>query len=108
MTMPLIRIRARFEGDRLELRTQLTHPMETGQRKDTSGRLLPAHFIQQIRIMLNGTLVIEADCGPGLSANPNLAFRLRGAKVGDLLQVSWHDNRGQSSSETLVLVSAPH
>ena len=104
MSIPSIKIRARLEGDRLELRTQLTHPMETGQRKDASARLLPAHFIQQIVITLNGTPVIEVDCGPGLSANPNLAFRLRGAKVGDLLQVSWHDNRGQSSSETLLLV----
>jgi sulfur-oxidizing protein SoxZ len=104
MSTAPIKIRARLDGDRLELRTQLSHPMETGQRKDTSGRLVPAHFIQQIVITLNGTPVIEADCGPGLSANPNLAFRLRGAKVGDLLQVSWHDNRGQSSSETLLLV----
>jgi sulfur-oxidizing protein SoxZ len=104
MTIALIKIRARLEGDRLELRTQLTHPMETGQRKDASGRLVPAHFIQQIIITLNGTPVIETDCGPGLSANPNLAFRLRGAKAGDLLQVTWHDNRGQSSSETQLLL----
>ena len=104
MTIPLIKSRARLEGDRLELRTQLTHPMETGQRKDAAGQLVPAHFIQQIVITLNGTPVVEADCGQGLSANPNLAFRLRGAKAGDLLQVSWHDNRGQSSSETQVLV----
>jgi sulfur-oxidizing protein SoxZ len=104
MSTAPIKIRARLDGDRLELRTQLSHPMETGQRKDASGRLVPLHFIQQVRITLNGTLVIEADCGPGLSANPNLAFRLRGAKVGDLLQVSWHDNQGQSRSETQVLV----
>lgn len=104
MSTAPIKIRARLDGDRLELRTQLTHPMETGQRKDASGRLVPLHFIQQVRITLNGTLMIEADCGPGLSANPNLAFRLQGAKLGDLLQVSWHDNQGQSRSETLVLV----
>jgi sulfur-oxidizing protein SoxZ len=104
MSIPSIKIRARLEGDRLELRTQLTHPMETGQRKDAAGQLVPAHFIQQIVITLNGTPVLEADCGPGLSANPNLAFRLRGAKAGDLLQVSWHDNQGQSSSETQLLV----
>ena len=104
MSTAPIKIRARLDGDRLELRTQLSHPMETGQRKDASGRLVPLHFIQQVRITLNGTLVIEADCGPGLSANPNLAFRLRGAKVGDLLQVSWHDNQGQSRSEAQVLV----
>lgn len=104
MTMAPIKIRARLDGDRLELRTQLSHPMETGQRKDASGRLVPLHFIQQVRITLNGTLVIEADCGPGLSANPNLAFRLRGAKAGDLLQVSWHDNQGQSSGEMQLLI----
>ena len=99
----LIKIRARIDGDRLDLRTLSTHPMETGQRKDSAGQLVPAHFIQHFSVALNGKQVVEGECSQGLSANPNLGFRLKGAKAGDQVVVAWEDNRGQKSSETLVV-----
>ena len=100
---PLIKIRARLEGDRLDLRTLSTHPMETGQRKDADGQTVAAHFMVHFIVTLNGQTVIEVECAQGLSANPPMGFRVKGAKLGDLLVVAWEDNRGEKASETLVL-----
>ena len=99
----LIKIRARFDGDKLDLRTLSTHPMETGQRKDSAGQLVPAHFIQHFSVTLNDKELVQADTSQALSTNPNLGFKVNGAKVGDKLVVAWIDNRGDKSSETLVL-----
>ncbi|MES2877635.1 MAG: thiosulfate oxidation carrier complex protein SoxZ [Pseudomonadota bacterium] len=100
---PLIKIRARLDGDKLDLRTLSNHPMETGQRKDGAGQTVAAHFIEHFTVTLNGRTVVQVECAQGLSANPPLGFRLKGAKVGDLLVVAWQDSRGEKNSETLVL-----
>ena len=100
---PLIKIRARLDGDKLDLRTMSIHPMETGQRKNAAGQVVAAHFIEHFTVVLNGQTVIQVECAQGLSANPSLGFRLKGAKVGDLLVVAWEDSRGEKTSETLVL-----
>lgn len=98
-----IKLRARLNGDLLDLRTLSNHPMETGQRKATDGQWVPAHFIQHFTVTLNGQLMIQVECAQGLSANPLLGFRLKGAKAGDQLVVAWEDSRGDQSSETLLL-----
>lgn len=99
----LIKIRARLDGDQLDLRTLSTHPMETGLRKDSAGQLVPLHFIQSFSVSLNGKPVVQAETSQSLSTNPNLGFRIKGAKAGDTVVVAWEDNRGQQSSETVVL-----
>ena len=99
----LIKLRARLEGDVLDLRTLSTHPMETGQRKDSAGQLVPAHFIQNFSVTHNGRDVVQAETSQALSTNPNLGFRIKGVKAGDQVVVSWEDNRGAKSSETLAV-----
>ena len=52
---------------------------------------------------LNGKPVLEAQWGTGVSKNPYLTFRLRSAKPGDKVAITWHDNKGQSNGiETTV------
>jgi sulfur-oxidizing protein SoxZ len=76
----------------------MNHPMETGQRKDGSGTLIPMHFIQEIAVKLNGKTVIDAQVSQGVSRNPVFSFRVKGAKAGDKLEISWLDNRGERNS----------
>jgi sulfur-oxidizing protein SoxZ len=80
------------------------HPMETGQRKDKkSGKLIPAHFIQEVVCEHNGNTVMTALWGAAVSKNPYLSFKFSGAKAGDTLKISWVDNKGESdSTETKV------
>jgi sulfur-oxidizing protein SoxZ len=102
-----IKIRASLKGELLELRVLLTHPMESGQRRAPDGTTLPAHYIQNAQIRLNGALILEADLGTAVAKNPLFAFKVRGAKAGDTLSVAWVDNQGQKRmDETRVIDGA--
>jgi sulfur-oxidizing protein SoxZ len=93
-----MKIRAGLKGDLVDVRVLMNHPMETGQRKDGSGNLIPMHFIQEIAVKLNGKTVIDAQVSQGVSRNPVFSFRVKGAKAGDKLEISWLDNRGERNS----------
>ena len=98
------RIRAQSVGDKAQVRVLMNHDMETGLRKDAAGRLVPAWYIQDVDITLNGKLVFSVECGTAVSKNPFLVFSIKGAKAGDKVGVVWRDNRGASrSDEALVL-----
>ncbi|MFP5403855.1 MAG: thiosulfate oxidation carrier complex protein SoxZ, partial [Gammaproteobacteria bacterium] len=76
----------------------MNHPMETGTRKDgKTGQLIPAHFIQEVSATVNGKTVLAAEIGPAVSRNPFLGFRVKGAKAGDTVVVSWVDNKGDKN-----------
>lgn len=94
-----MRIRAQAQGDKTTVRILMAHEMETGQRKDASGKTIPAWFIQEVTASLNGKPVLSADWGPAVSKNPFLQFTLKGAKAGDKLSVSWKDNRGDTRTD---------
>jgi len=81
-----------------EIRVLMTHPMETGQRKDSEGKIVPMHFIQNLTVKVNGKAVIEAQTSQAVSRNPVFSFRLKGGAKGDKIEVSWLDNHGDSNS----------
>ena len=98
-----MKIRAGLKGDVADVRVLMNHPMETGQRKDSSGNLIPMHFIQEIAVKLNGKTVIDAQISQAVSRNPVFSFRVKGAKAGDKLEISWLDNKGvRNSTETAL------
>jgi len=102
MSEPM-RIRATLQGDVADVRVLMSHPMETGQRKNERGELVPLHFITQVTATHNGRVVLDAQWSQAVSRNPFLGFRVKGAKVGDKIAVTWVDNRGDRSSvETAV------
>ena len=102
----LIKIRARIKDGITEVKVLMTHPMETGRRKNDFDEVMPAHFIQLVTATLNGKPVLEAQWGTGVSKNPYLTFRLRGTKVGDKIAIAWHDNKGQSNAMEVVVEAA--
>ena len=98
-----MRIRAQLAGDKATVRVLMNHEMETGQRKDPSGKTIPAWFIQEVTATLNGKPVLAAQWGPSVSKNPFLQFAVRGAKAGDKVSVQWKDNRGESRTDEAVV-----
>jgi sulfur-oxidizing protein SoxZ len=94
-----MRIRAQAAGDKTTVRVLMSHEMESGQRKDSAGKLVPAHFINEVTATLNGKVVLTADWGPSVSKNPFMQFVVKGAKAGDKIGVSWKDNKGDSRSD---------
>ena len=98
-----MKIRATLKGDTADVRVLMNHPMETGQRKDGAGKLIPLHFIQEVAVKLNGRTVVEGQISQAVSRNPVFSFRVRGAKAGDKLEISWLDNRGdRNNTETAI------
>ncbi len=98
-----MKMRATLGQGFTEIRVLMTHPMETGQRKDADGKLVPMHFIQNIAVKVNGRTVIDSQISQAVSRNPVFTFRLKGGAKGDKIQVSWLDNRGESNSTEAVV-----
>jgi sulfur-oxidizing protein SoxZ len=98
-----MKIRARGTGDVVEVRILMSHPMETGQRKDQAGELIPAHFIQTVTITCQERTVLSAQWGPAVSANPYVSFKFRGGQKGDKIRVAWVDSRGDSRTDEIAV-----
>jgi sulfur-oxidizing protein SoxZ len=100
-----MRMRAQLKGEVTEVKVLMTHPMETGRRKNDFGDLIPANFIQMVSATLNGKQVLQAQWGTAIAKNPYLTFHLRGAKVGDMVQVNWTDNQGKTGQGEIAVTS---
>lgn len=94
-----MRIRAQAAGDKATVRVLMSHEMESGQRKDAAGKIVPAWHIQEVTATHNGKTVMTAEWGPAVSKNPFLQFTVKGAKVGDKIGVSWKDNKGENRAD---------
>lgn len=96
--MGSIKLRAKTKDGMIEVKTLITHPMETGNRKDKKTKeLIPAHFITEVKVEANGEEVLRCDWGGSVSKNPFLSFFYEGKK-GDKIKLSWIDNKGESDS----------
>ena len=94
-----IKIRAKQKGGVASVKFLMKHPMETGLRKDRkTGKNIPAHYITDVTVSLNGTNVLTAFLGPAVSQDPYLSAEIRGASKGDTVTVAWVDNQGEQAS----------
>lgn len=94
-----MKIRAQMKGEVCEIRVLMSHAMETGQRKDNDGKTIPAHHIQLVTVALNGKAVVSGQTGGSVSRNPVLGFKVKGAKAGDKVAVTWKDNKGETRTD---------
>jgi sulfur-oxidizing protein SoxZ len=100
-----MRIRATLQGDVADVRILMRHPMETGQRKDAKGEVIPLHFIQNVLVIHNGKTVFDAHWSQAVSRDPFLGLRVKGAKVGDKITVTWTDNKGDKRTDEATVAS---
>ena len=94
-----MRIRAQAAAGNATVRVLMAHEMETGQRKDAAGKIIPAWHITEVSATHNGKAVLTAEWGPAVAKNPFLQFNVKGAKAGDKISVNWKDNRGDSRTD---------
>jgi sulfur-oxidizing protein SoxZ len=93
------------KGEVVEIKTLITHPMETGQRKDASGNLVPRLIVSDLAVTYNGKPVLNAKLEPAVSANPYLSFFVKVEESGTL-KLTWTDDNKQSwSAESKIEVS---
>lgn len=98
-----MRIRAQMMGNAVDVRVLMAHEMETGQRRDAAGKLVPAWHITNVTATHNGKTVLTAQWGPAVSKNPFLSFRFTGGKAGEKVVVTWTDNKGEKRSDEAVI-----
>jgi sulfur-oxidizing protein SoxZ len=91
---PRIRIPAQIKmGEVIEVKTLVTHEMESGHRRDSNGALVPRRIINRLTCSYNGRPVFEAALEPAVAANPYIAFFLRATESGTL-DFAWTDDDG--------------
>jgi sulfur-oxidizing protein SoxZ len=98
-----MKIRAATAGDETEVKILMSHEMETGQRKDAKGQIVPAWFIQNVTVVWKEKTVLSAQWGTAVSKNPFLSFRFKGGAKGDKVTVAWTDNRGDKRSDEATI-----
>ena len=91
-----VKIKAKLKGDIVTVKCLISHPMETGLRKDKkTGKLIPANFISEVVAEVAGKPVFIGNYNSSVSKNPYLAFKFKGAK-GDVVKITWKDNKDGS------------
>ena len=97
--MASIKIRAKAKGGITTVKSLMSHPMETGTRKDSkTGKKIPAHHITEVTAEHNGNVIMTANWAGGISKNPYLSFKFKGGAAGEMVKISWVDNKGESDS----------
>lgn len=96
---PSIRIRTTHHDGVTSVRCIIRHPMDTGLTPDPeTGAINPPHFIKEVVCRHGNEVVLQCDWSRAVSRNPYLSFQFSGASVGDVVSVSWLDNRGETDT----------
>ena len=98
-----MKIRATMSGDKVEVKVLMSHDMETGQRKNSKGETIPAHYIRHVTATHNGKVVLSAQWGAAVSKNPFLAFKFSGGKPGEKVSITWTDNKGEKRTDEATI-----
>lgn len=102
-----IRLHVTLTENHALVKALLTHPMENGFGKNAQGALIPAHFIEQVTVLVNEEPVVTTHTGSGIAADPLFGWRIRGVKAGDTVSVVWQDNQGLEGRRDTVVRAAP-
>ncbi len=91
---PRVRVQAKAAaGELIEIKTLISHEMESGQRKDAKGETIPRKIINKFTASFNGKPVFVADWNPAISANPYQSFFFKAAESGEFT-FAWKDDDG--------------
>lgn len=80
-------------GEVVEVKTLIGHEMESGQRRDPQGRVIPRKILRRFTLTFNGRELMSADLHPAVSANPYQAFHVRVTETG-VYRFEWLDDDG--------------
>jgi sulfur-oxidizing protein SoxZ len=98
-----MRIRANNKDGVTEVRVLMSHPMESGARKDASGATVPAHFITELEATHGGKNVLKAMFSGAVSQNPFLSFKFKGGAKGEKVSVKWVDNKNDTRTDEATI-----
>ena len=103
MPRPLINVPERVKRDAIfEIRVLISHPMESGQRRDEYGKQIQRDIIHEFHCSYGGEEVFRAEFFPAISANPFLSFTARAVESG-VITLSWTDDHGATQFESVEI-----
>lgn len=89
-------------GEAFEIKALIAHPMETGYRPGTNGRILPREIIERFTCSYGGAVVFSAELSPAISANPYLVFTTV-AEASGPITLTWTGDNGFRQTETAMI-----
>lgn len=98
-----MKVKASARDGAVQVKALMQHIMETGRRKGSDGNLVPGHYITEIEATHNGERVFHCELGPAVSKDPYIAFSFSGGASGDMLTLSWVDNKGETESSEVAI-----
>ena len=97
---PRVRVpRDAAAGETITIKTLISHPMESGQRKDGDGNVIPRSIINRFTCAFNGETVIDVTMEPAISTNPYFEFQAIVPEAGTF-EFTWYDDDGDVYTET--------
>lgn len=85
-------------GEVITIKSLISHPMESGQRKDSDGKVIPRKIINAFTCEFNGTKVFSCEIEPAISANPYLEFSAKVPESGTF-KFTWVDDDGSEYTD---------
>ena len=86
-------------GEAFDVKLLISHPMESGQRRDDMGQAIPRDIINSFVCTFDGDEVLRADLFPAIAANPFLSFAVVVQESGTLA-MTFTDDHGAVQTET--------
>lgn len=93
------------QGEVVEIKTLIGHPMETGFRRDAVGNRIPRDILTDFVCLYNGVEVFRAAFQPAVAANPFVSFFTTATESGEL-EFRWTDQHGETVTETAKITVA--
>ena len=91
---PRVRVPAKAAaGEVIEIKALISHEMESGQRKDAKGAVIPRKILNKFSASFNGKPIFEAEWFPAISANPYQSFFYKARESGEFT-FTWKDDDG--------------
>ncbi|MAQ36462.1 thiosulfate oxidation carrier complex protein SoxZ [Thioclava sediminum] len=86
-------------GDTITIKTLISHPMESGQRKDKDGNVIPREIINRFTCDFNGENVVDVTLEPAISTNPYIEFEAKVPESGEF-KFTWYDDDGSTYEDS--------
>jgi sulfur-oxidizing protein SoxZ len=86
-------------GEVIEIKTLISHPMETGYRVDATGTPIPRDIIDRFVCTYNGEEIFRAQLYPAIAATPYITFYTVATESGTIA-FSWTDQHGATQVQT--------
>jgi sulfur-oxidizing protein SoxZ len=97
-----IKIRAVYNPGKnfTEIRVLITHPMDTGQVKDSMGHFIKKWYVTHVIVQQGNQTLLSMRLGTAISKNPYLFFKFKGGRKNDTITVTWLDNHDEKRTDS--------